>query len=300
LQKTHHARTIQLGILLAIVATFIWSGNFIVARGVRGQIPPIALAFFRWVVATIAITPFAWPHIRNDFSKVRSNPSYFFFTSLTGITLFNTCIYLGGRYSSAINLALIGTTTAPIIAIFLSAVFLQEKLSWQRILGIIISLSGILLLLSKGHWSTIQNFQFNRGDLWVLGAAASFAVYNILVRKQPAGMHPFSFLWYTFLMGLILLTPSYMRESMQHSISMPMGAAMGIFLYLGLGASVLSFMSWNAAIARLGASRTAIFGNLIPLFSTMEALVILKEPFMPIQILSAVLVIIGLFFTWKQ
>jgi drug/metabolite transporter (DMT)-like permease len=300
LYKTHHARRIQLGILLAIVATFIWSGNFIVARGVRGQIPPITLAFFRWVVATVAITPFAWRHIRNDFAIVKSNPGYFFLTALTGITLFNTCIYLGGLYSSAINLALIGTTTAPIIAIFLSAIFLQEKLSWQRILGIGISLAGILLLISKGHWSTIQDFQFNRGDLWVLGAAASFACYNVLVRKQPAGIHPFSFLWYTFIIGLMLLTPWYIRESTQQPITMPINATMGVFLYLGLGASVLSFMSWNAAIAKLGAARTAIFGNLIPLFSTMEAILILKEPFLPIQILSAVLVVIGLFFTWKQ
>jgi drug/metabolite transporter (DMT)-like permease len=297
---TLHQKRVRAGIALAILASLIWSGNFIVARAARGQIPPFTLAYFRWLVAILVVTPLAWKYISTDFQKVQGRPWFFFGAALTGVTLFNTFIYLGGQYSSAINMALIGTTSSPIIAIALSAIFFQEKISWQRILGIFVCLSGILLLLSKGRWQTILELQFNRGDLLVLAAAFSFAIYNILVRKQPVGMNPFSFLWYTFVIGWLLLTPMYIRESVSHSITMPPMQTLGIFLYIGVGASFVSFLCWNAAISRLGPSRTAIFGNLIPIFSTLEAVLLLNEDFLPVQIISALLVVIGLVFTWKQ
>ena len=110
LMSGHNQKTVYTAIGFAVLATIIWSGNFIVARGVVSQIPPISLAFFRWLTASVIIFPFAIRSFKNEIAVTKKHIPYLFWTSLTGIALFNTLVYVAGHYSSAINLALIGTT----------------------------------------------------------------------------------------------------------------------------------------------------------------------------------------------
>lgn len=282
------------GTVLAVIATIIWSGNFIIARGVYDKIPPVSLAFYRWMTATIILLPFAWSAFRKEFLFVKNHFWYFFWTSLTGVTLFNTCLYVAGHYTEAVNLALIGTTSSPIIATFLAAVFLKERISFLRILGMLICISGILFLLSKGSIDRLISFRFTTGDWWILSAAFCFAVYNTFVRKKPKTVSSLTFLFTTFLLGTLLLFPMYLVELNFVSVVTWNWNLSGIILYLGLGTSVISFLCWNAAIARLGSARTAIFGNLIPLFSTLEAVWLLHEQITRVHIISGLLLLAGL------
>lgn len=279
---------------LAVLATMIWSGNFIVARGVIHQIPPVSLAFFRWTTATVILAPFAWRTVSREWPQVKQHWKYWLLISFFGITVYNTLIYVAGRYLPAVNLALIGTTSSPVLSIILAALFLKEKISIFRISGLVICIAGILLLLAQGSWERLIHFHFSPGDWWILLAALCFAVYNILVRKKPAGASPLSFLFITFLLGTVLLLPAYLWEQ---AVSAPVQWSPSLALtigYLGLGNSVLSFLFWNASIARLGAGRTALFGNLIPIFSSLEAVWILHEPITSIHVISGILVIGGL------
>src|SRR5262245_17399249 len=135
MQANHTNRSKLLaGAGLAILATFIWSGNFIVARGVIHEIPPVTLAFFRWFTASVFMIPIAWKQIRSEWPLVKKHFPYFFWIALSGIALFNTFIYVAGHYSPAINLALIGTTSSPIMSIILARIFLKEKVSWLQVL----------------------------------------------------------------------------------------------------------------------------------------------------------------------
>src|SRR6478752_7017844 len=109
-------KDIYLGMALAVLATVIWSGNFIVARGVSQKIGPVSLAFYRWLTATIIITPIAWKQWRAEKAVVKTNWRYLCLTALTGIAVFNTCVYIAGHYTTAINLALIGTTSSPVFS----------------------------------------------------------------------------------------------------------------------------------------------------------------------------------------
>ena len=129
-------KNIYTGISLAALAALIWSGNFIVARGVYKEIPPISLAFYRWLFASIILFPFAYKQFKNDWKIIKQSWHYLFWVSLTGIALFNTFVYVGGHYTSAINLALIGTTSSPIMANILARIFLKEKIGWFKIIGI--------------------------------------------------------------------------------------------------------------------------------------------------------------------
>ena len=106
-------KQIWTGIGLAALAALIWSGNFIVAKAVNKEIPPISLNFYRWLCAAVIILPFAIKKFKAEWKIVRQSWHYLFWISLTGIALFNTFVYIGAHYTSAINLALIGTTSSP-------------------------------------------------------------------------------------------------------------------------------------------------------------------------------------------
>ena len=286
-------KELYIGIGLAVLATIIWSGNFIVARGVIKQIPPISLAFYRWITATLIMLSLAWKRFRQEKSINFKHCSYFLWTGLTGVTLFNTLVYIAGHHSPAINLALIGTTSSPVFAIILAAIFLREPIKPLRIAGLLLCVAGIVILLSRGSWEQLKAFRFSAGDGWILLGALSFAIYNILVRRKPAGIHPLNFLFTVFASGTLILLPFYLLElNYTEPVTWNINLVL-IILYLGAGASVIAFLCWNVAIARLGAARTALFGNLIPVFSILEAVLILGEELTMVHVLSGVLVITG-------
>jgi drug/metabolite transporter (DMT)-like permease len=282
------------GISLAVLATLIWSGNFIVARGIIHKIPPVSLAFWRWALATLILLPFAWKYFIAELAVIRSHFLFFLVAAATGVSMFNTFVYIGGHYSEAINLALIGTTSSPIMSVILARIFLHEKIGWLRVMGMIICIIGVLLLLTKGDPTNLVHLSFSKGDWWVLAAAFSFAIYNTMVKKRPASMHPVNFLFVVFLAGTILLVPFYLIE-LNTEGSFPFTIEnISVLLYLGLGASVICFLLWNKAILYLGSGRAALFGNLIPVFSSIEAVLILGEKISWVQIASFGAVILGL------
>jgi drug/metabolite transporter (DMT)-like permease len=201
----------------------------------------------------------------------------------------------------AVNIALIGTTSSPIVATVLAAVFLKEKITMARIVGMLVCLAGVLLLISKASWNTLLHFQFSKGDAWVIGGAFCFAIYNTLVRKKPSEIPSKAFLWMVFALGTVLLIPFYLAETLgmltiTHTTTIGWNwPLVGSIFYLGLGASVISFLCWNLAIARLGAGRTALFGNLIPVFSSLEAVLFLSEKITVLHYFTGLIIIAGLF-----
>ncbi len=282
------------GVLLALAATLLWSGNFIISRAVNKDIGPVSLAFYRWLSASIIIAPFAWKKFNEERKVVTENYRYLLIVSLTGIALFNTFVYVAGHYTSAINMALIGTTSSPIFATIMAVVFLKEKLSRYRVIGMITCISGILLLISNGSWSKLAAFHFSKGDLWILAGAFAFAIYNVLVRKKPSTISAINFLFIIFLIGTLMLFPFYLRELIYDAPTNWNPILIGSIIYLGIGTSAIAFLCWNLAIQKLGAGRTVLFGNLIPVFSIIEAVILLGEKMTTAHIVSGVIVISGL------
>lgn len=155
-------------------------------------------------------------------------------------------------------------------------------------------LAGIVFLLVKGSWERLTTFHFTTGDLWVLGAAIFFAGYNIMVRKKPTGITPKVFLLTTFFTGAVLLLPFYLWET-AHTTPIIFTTNLSLaIIYLGLATSVIAFLLWNISISKLGAARTSLFGNLIPLFSSLEALWLLHEEITTFHLISGALIIVGL------
>jgi drug/metabolite transporter (DMT)-like permease len=279
LPDTGLSKNIYIGIGLAMLATLIWSGNFIIARALNNKIPPFSLNFYRWLIASLIILPFAVKQFSNQWNLVKLSWPYFLWASLSGIVLFNSLIYIGAHFTSAINLALIGTTSSPIMSVVFARIFLKEKIGWMKLAGMVLCSIGVLFLLLKGNFQNLLSLHFSTGDLWSLAAACSFAVYNTLVKKKPAGITPVNFLFVIFSLGTLMLFPFYLWELNHYAtVELNTGLIFSI-LYIGIGASVVCFLIWNIAIGKLGAGRTALFGNLIPVFSSIEAAIILREDF---------------------
>jgi len=260
------SKNIYTGIGLAVLATFIWSGNFIVARAVNLEIPPISLNFYRWLIASIIIFPFAIKQFRTEWKVVKQSWHYLFWISLTGVALFNTFVYIGAHYTSAINLALIGTTSSPIMSVIFARIFLKEKIGALKLFGMILCIVGVLFLLSRGNFQNLLSFHFSTGDLWMLLAAFFFAVYNTMVKKKPAALTSINFLFVIFTFGTLMVLPFFIWElSYSPAVQWNSNLVFSI-LFLGLGASVICFFIWNIAIHKQGKGRTALFGNLISIF----------------------------------
>ena len=251
-------------------------------------------SFYRWLIASVIILPFAFQSFKKEWPVVKQSWHYLFWVSLTGIALFNTFVYIAAHYTTAINLALIGTTSAPVIAIILARIFLKEKIGWKKMTGLVLCIIGVSILLSKGNFQNLLSFRFTAGDGWILLGAFCFAVYNTLVRKKPAGISAVNFLFIAFSSGTLLLFPFYIWESFNTAPIVWDVNLLLIILYLGLGTSVISYLCWNIAIGKLGAGHTALFGNLIPVFSSIEATLILNEKFTKVHIVSMLITFSGI------
>jgi drug/metabolite transporter (DMT)-like permease len=291
----------QLGAIMAITATLIWSGNFIVSRYAIHLIGPISLAFFRWSVATLFMFPFAYQQVKKELPIFKQNKAYFFWMGLVGFAIYNTLIYTAGHYTTAINLALIGSTVHPVVAALLGAVFVQEKLHLKNTTGILLCICGTIFLITKGDLMNIIQFRFSTGDLWMVGAGICFGTYNVFVRKKPQGISNSSFLLVLFSLGAIMLLPAAIIEMNYFQPIILDKKLLWIILYLGIANSTIAYSIWNMAIHKLGAGKTALFATLLPLISSFEAVLLLGETFSKAQITSGLIIIAGIVVnTWPS
>ena len=291
----------QIGALLAIMASLIWSGNFIVSRYAIHLAGPISLAFFRWTVATLTMLPFAYKNFKNEIHIFKQNKTYFFLMGLIGFAIYNTLIYTSGHYTTAINMALIGSIIHPIVATVLASIVVHEKLHWKNVSGIILGIIGILLLVSKGDMSNIMQFKFATGDLWMVAAGCCFGTYNVYVKKMPTGISSNSFLLCLFGIGAIILLPFSLYEMIFIQPVKVTGTFLSIILYIGIGNSTIAYFLWNSAISKLGVGKTALFGTLIPLLSSIEAVFVLNETFTVFQAISGLIILSGIVInTWPS
>jgi drug/metabolite transporter (DMT)-like permease len=196
-------------LLLSLTALF-WAGNFVLGRGVHEYIPPIALAWTRWCLATLIIVPFAIPHLKRDWPVIRANLPILLFFGIIGVGAFNTLSYTGLNYTTALN-ALVLQSSGPILIVLMSFFIFGDRISPRQALGITCSFTGVLVMVARGDFSVLAGFELNRGDLLLLAALGLWGLYTAYLRKRPA-IHWLSFTATTFLIGALINTPFYAWE----------------------------------------------------------------------------------------
>lgn len=289
------------GLICALTATLIWSGNFVVARGLTDSIPPVALAWWRWMVAVVAFLPFALRPMLKEWPVIRANLGYLSLTAFLGVTTFNTLIYVASYTSTAMKLSLIAITF-PIFVIILSRVFLSERLSLNKFAGIVLVALGVITLVTNGQPQQLLQLSLAEGDLWMLLAAISFAAYSILVKYKPESLTGWSFQLSTFLIGLLMLLPFYLWEMSQSvfSISTINQTTLGSILYVGVMASLAAYIVWGKAITILGPTQASMVYYSLPVFSGIAAWAILGEQIGLLHLVSMALIISGVLIALRQ
>lgn len=292
--NSHKSISTATGALLALTATFIWSWNYIIARGVSENIPPVALSFFRWSTAFIFIIPFSIKDLMREKEAVKNNISYIIMMALLSVTLFNTLIYIAGHSTTAINLSLIAITT-PVFIILISHYLLNEKTSITGWLGVAVTISGVILLICRGSLSVLLNISFSAGDIWMTIAAMIFALYSILLRRKPLSIGRTTFLAATFGIGTAMLLPFFLIERVFHPVINFTPEVIVSIFYTGIFASIAAFFLWNRSVEIIGAAKAGIIYYTLPLFSSLWAFLFLDEIFQLIHLFSMILIIAGIF-----
>lgn len=284
------------GYLFAVGATAIWSGNFIIARGLSENIPPVSLAFYRWLVAVIVFAPFAIKTVLREWAIIKKHIYYFSITAFLGITIFNTLIYFAGRTATAMNLSLIAITF-PIFILIFSRILFKEKITIQKGVGIVLVLTGVLFLITKGRLSALLSISFNIGDIWMLLASIIFAVYSIFLKNKPQGLSIIGLQFFSFILGLIFLFPFFFWEQAIAGQSFLNQTTIPAILYIGIFASLCAFVLWHKAIVVLGPSKAGMVYYTLPLFSGFLGYFFLTESIRMVHFYSMILIFSGIIVT---
>ena len=280
--------------LQLVIATIIWGGNFVVGRAIADQLPPFSLTFFRWCTALLIFWPFCRKQIKAEKPIILANWWFIAVMALTGITGFNTLLYYALRYTTSINASLV-FATSPIIISILAAVILKERLTMYHFLGVGLTLGGVLYIISNGSLSTLINFTFNLGDLMVIIAVISWGFYSIAVRSARQ-LPLFSSFAYSIIFSLPLITLLFLWEmNWSDKVIVWSWASVAAILYVGIMASIVAFILWNAAVSRLGPARSSIFLNLVPVFASVFAILFNNETLAPYQLIGGLVVILGVY-----
>lgn len=261
---------------LLILTTLFWSGNFVISRGMNADIPPVSLSFWRWVIALLILCCFALPAFFKQKETVRKHLRFITIQGLLGVAGFNTLIYLAVQTTTAINAVLINSCI-PVLIVFCSWLMYRETMSLRQYFGVLVSLCGVVLIIAKGDISSLLQVDFNFGDVLVVIAAFFWALYSSNLKRYPQELHPFSYQVGIVISGLIFLTPLFLMELYSGRQMVVSTASIATIVYVGLFASVLAFIFWNKAVRTIGANRAGPFIHLMPVFSSILAVIFLGE-----------------------
>ena len=282
-----------IGYLTALGATVIWSGNFVVARGIADIMPPIQLNFWRWVLALLCMLPLALPKLRADWPAMRAHWRYLSVMAIFGVTALNALIYKAGQTTESLNMALL-VPTAPVMILVLSRIFYGEPITRRRLLGLLVVLSGVVMLITRGQWENLRNIHFAEGDLWALAGAASFALYSLFIRQRPSAISVEGFSAATFALGLLFALPMALWEMAVLPAphwTLPVWAGI---LYSGVGCSFAAYLLWTRAIGHIGPVTAGMVYYTLPLFAAVEGLFILGEHITLNHVLGGGLIVAGI------
>ncbi len=262
---------------LLAAANLFWAGNIVLARGMAGQVPPVALAYWRWTGAFIVAFGFAWPRLKTDWPVLLRHWKIMLALSATGIASYNTMSYIGLTSTTALNVLLLQSAT-PLIIIVWAYFLFRDVPTTRQTLGVLVSLAGVAAIAGHGSLEVLAHLQLNRGDLWVLAALVVYAFYCVTLRERPV-VHPLSFLVAAMGIGSCMMLPFMVWEFAS-------GARIhgGLPSYLAIAytavlPSFIAYLFFNRGVELIGAAPAGQSMHLMPLFGSILAVLFLHERF---------------------
>ncbi|MEV3992984.1 EamA family transporter [Streptomyces sp. NPDC049837] len=276
-----------LGLLLAAVATVVWSGSFVTSRALHDSVPPVQAAFWRWVVAILAVAPFAARRAWRERKLIRGHLGFVTLASLLGVTVYNTLVNQAGLTTSAGTMGMVMAASPVLMALYERLG--GARLGPRRLTGMLTACAGVLLLVGRG--SLVPDLA--AGDLWIVAAAVCFASYSALLKRRPAELGGPVFLFATFVLGALVLLPAYGVSLAVQGGFEPTAGTVGPLVYVGVLSSAVAFFAWNKAIALIGAARAGVVYYLQPVCVALLSWALLDESMGPSQFLCMALILGG-------
>jgi len=278
-------------LLLALTSLF-WAGNTIIGRGVADLVPPGTLTWMRWSIALVVVLPFTGTQVRRDWPAIAASFLPITLLALIGSAGYNVVAYLALHYTQAIN-SLLLQSVSPLFVALWSFVLFRDRLTPVQAVGILISMTGALVIVCRGDLGVLMHFAFNVGDVMILVALVFYSLYTALLRLRPA-MHPISFLVGSIMACTVLATPLLILELATGHVAPLTAGTLGAFAYLAIFPSILAYFFLNRGIELIGANRAAPFIHLMPVFGSVLAIVFLGERFEVFHGAGYALVLVGI------
>ena len=290
----------NLAYLILILTTIFWSGNFIVGKAASlYQIPQFSLNFYRWFFAGLILLPFTYKELIKKKKYIINNLGFFIVLGITSITIFNSIVYYSLYYTQVIS-GILMISTIPVWIIFISSILKIEKTNIFQIIGVILSLTGVIFIITKADLNLIKNLDFNKGDLSMVIAMFSWAIYSALLKSKKYEISQVSLLEVVIICGLFFLIPIYFIEMNMGNLIILGKPFYLILAYVVIFPGLASFFFWIKGISIIGANRAGIFLHLMPIMGAIMAMLIFDERFMFYHILGAIFIIAGITLSNKK
>lgn len=281
----------MLAIVLVILSTLFWGGNFNAGKYIVEYLPPFVAASLRFSLASVFILLILVCTEKNIIDTLKRNWKAFIVLGLIGVAGFNGLFFLGLKYTTAVNGALIMATN-PLVTMLLAALILNQTINARQWIGLVFSFFGVLLVITHGSLDTLIHLKIASGDWIILAANFCWALYSVLNRHYIKSSTPMITTSITMCVGTLVLllfsAPSFTEANVFHH-SWQVNV---LLCYMAIFGSVLAYLFWNHGIERLGASETSIFFNLVPVFTVAISLLIGQSVAL-LQIVGGLLVIMG-------
>ena len=285
---------------MLVCATLFWAGNFTIGKfAYLENIPPYSLAFLRWCLVWLILLPFTYKEILRLKDNIKKNSSLFFILGFTSVCIFTSFTYNALNYTQVINASLFNTAI-PVTIILVCFLLKIEKTNLFQISGLLISVLGILAIITKLDLNILLTLNFNKGDLFMIVAIIAWGIYSAYLRKRTFEVSLLSLVHIICTFGLIFLLPLFVLDLVQGKIIEMNSNLFYILIYIAIFPSIGSYYCWAGAVSIIGANRAGIFLSLIPLFSTIFAILFFNEKFLFFHFIGSVLIILGLFLSNKK
>ncbi len=290
----------KLAYLLLVLTTLFWSGNFIVGKAASiYEIPPFSLNFYRWLFAGAILLPFTLKEILKKKNYIFKNIGFFIILGISSITIFNSAVYYSLYYMQVISGVLM-ISTIPVWIMFISAILGIEKTNKFQIFGVILSLIGVLFIITKSDLNLIKNLDFNKGDLIMASGMFAWALYSALLKKKSYEISQITLLEVVIIIGLLFLVPIYILEMKLGNTLIVNKPFVLTLSYVVLFPGLASFFFWIKGISIIGANRAGVFLHLMPIFGSLMAIILFNEKFMFYHFLGAIFIIVGITLSNKK
>lgn len=261
--------------LLLSLTALLWAGNMVLGRAVAGHVPPLTFALVRWIGATLIVLPFAWRDLMRDLPLIRASFWQMLLLAATGISCYNAMSYFALQYTEALNGLLLQSMAPLLVALWCFALF-RDRLSLGQAAGILTSLCGVLMIVSRGDIDTLLHLKPNVGDVWIVVALLIYAFYAAILRTRPQ-LAPLSFLAVIMGLGALLLVPFGLWEYFTGHVLKFDLPSMAALAYVAVGPSLIAYLCFNRGVELIGANAAAPFLHLMPVFGTVLAILFLGE-----------------------